>query len=140
MEQAQLAIEPGRDPGNAPEAEAATPVKKPPNERVAGVHKVLGVLYVAFAVLAVVALALILIVDEGTPDERRSAGLALMMGAVAGPLLMAALHFVLSYGARLGRGWARWFSMLVGFMLLGALPIGTVFGLILLENTFKRWK
>jgi len=55
------------------------------------------------------------------------------------PMLFV-IHVVAASGSARVEPWARWLSLLMGVLLLFAVPIGTAFGLFLLWAAWKPWE
>ena len=50
-----------------------------------------------------------------------------------------AVHAIVAQGCRKRQSWARYASIVIALLMLVGVPIGTVFGLYLLRNTWHRW-
>jgi hypothetical protein len=65
------------------------------------------------------------------------------MGVLFAPLallvLMFVFHVVVARGARLRRPWARWASLVIGFILLLGFPVGTIIGAYLIGACWNPW-
>ena len=101
-----------------------------PSDKVSSAHKIVGRLYLVPAVLIALALAF-------SGQVRSSMGLVYLLCAL---LLFSAIHFGLSYAADRKLRWSKVPSIVFALPLLLAVPIGTMFGVVLIVNASKTWE
>lgn len=54
-------------------------------------------------------------------------------------LLWAVLSAVLAWGVKGKRNWARWASIVFGSLNIILMPVGTVYGIIMVYLSYKPW-
>lgn len=100
-----------------------------PSARVAGTHKIVGVIYLVFAVMFTLAMMF-----------GRQGGLEVgMVVAAVAFFVFAAIHLGLSRGATRNLKWVRGVSIVAALPLLFAFPIGTFLGVVIIINSAKSW-
>jgi uncharacterized membrane protein YfcA len=62
-----------------------------------------------------------------------------LYGLVVLLLFLLVFHSACARGARLRRPWARWASLVDGFVMLPLLPVGTIAGGYLIANSWRTW-
>ena len=100
-----------------------------PSGRVAGAHKVVGVLYLILALMFTLGLVF---------GRRGALDVGMAVGTVA-IFAFGMSHLLLSRAAMRTRTWARGPSILVALPLLFAFPIGTFFAVVIIINSAKSW-
>ena len=99
------------------------------HNRVARIHRVLSWIYGLLIVLFLAA--------HAVSSKKGSISVIVFILVLLGCLF--ALHYFTSKGARDKKNWARNISRGIAFLMLTAVPIGTLIGIYLLSNSWDVW-
>lgn len=98
------------------------------NQKAARIHRALGLLYGLGSTIFILFAFLI-------PSE-----IAPMISCVALFIVLSAMHYSISLGAKNGRNWARRASQVISIPMLVGFPIGTFVGGALLLASWDPWE
>ena len=117
------------------EAVTQTEILHQARKTAAGIHRILAALYIILLGIGVSILIVSIVSSSGGDSAPRSAGDYAWLLVFAIP---ATIHIVASEGLLRKKAWARPLSIVIGIGLLLAFPIGTIVGVILLSQMFKK--
>ena len=96
------------------------------------IHKLIGLIYIIFAVLAFLNVVVSYFIDYMEFNMKVLYGIPII-------ILLVFFHKVISKGLEKEKVWAGILSILVGIILLAGFPLGTIVGIILIFSIVKFW-
>ena len=99
------------------------------NIKVFRAHRALSWLYI-------LGMALMIFVAITTPAILKEPAIYLLSGFF---VILFFVHQVTARGARESKPWARTSSIVISVILLFGFPLGTLIGIYLLSNTWRKW-